>query len=281
MKAKTKPIHALIDADILLYQTVSAVEKPIDWGNDMWTLHSDIREAKQIFDLALADILSRLKTKAFTLCFSSPNNFRVRVLSDYKANRLTTRKPLAYSPVKSYAEQTYPTQAFPTLEADDVVGILGTAPNQKHRYVMVSEDKDFKSIPGFHYNPRSDIFTEVSVESANRHHFYQTLIGDSTDNYKGCPGVGPVKAEALLNADCSWSTIVSAFAKAGLTEEDALIQARVSRILRHGEYDNKTAEVKLWTPPTTTSQPSKTPASGKSSTPEASGTPEKARAALT
>ena len=248
MSKRKKPIHALIDADILLYQTSSAVEKPIDWGNDWWTLHSDFREAQQMFDVAIGDILDRVKTKSFTLCFSSPNNFRIRVMSDYKANRLTTRKPLCYGAIRQYAQETYSVAAYPTLEADDVIGILATSPKPKHQYVMVSEDKDFKTIPGKHFNPRTDTFMEVSQQSADRHHLYQTLIGDATDNYKGCPGIGPVKAEAILNADCSWTAVLNAFVKSGLTETDALVQARVARILRHGEYDLKTAEVKLWTP---------------------------------
>ena len=104
---KKKPLYALIDADILLYQTAAAVEKPIDWGNDMWTLHSDVQEATQMFDVALAEILEKLKTKSFILCFSSSNNFRIRILPEYKANRLTTRKPLAYAGIKLYAQNTY------------------------------------------------------------------------------------------------------------------------------------------------------------------------------
>ncbi len=279
--SKTKPTHALIDADILLYQTSSAVEKAIDWGDDLWTLHSDAREAQQMFDVSLADILGNVKTKNFTLCFSSPNNFRIRILGDYKANRIATRKPLAYHALRKYAEATYTTAAYPTLEADDVIGILGTRPKAGSSYVMVSEDKDFKSIPGLHYNPRTATFMQVSQDSADRFHLYQTLIGDTTDNYKGCPGVGPVKAEAILNDNCSWAAVLAAFTKAGLTEEDALAQARVARILRHGDYDLKTAEVKLWKPPTHTSHPSRTPASEKSLTVAASGTPEKARAGLT
>ena len=53
-----------------------------------------------------------------------------------------------------------------------------------------------------------------------------------------------------------WYEVVRAFADAGtkknplnLTESDALIQARVSRILRHGEYDFDTKQVTLWEPP--------------------------------
>jgi DNA polymerase-1 len=280
-RVKKKPIHALIDADILLYQTSSAVEKAIDWGGDLWTLHSDANEAKQMFDVALGDILENVMTKNFTLCFSSPNNFRIRILADYKANRVATRKPLAYAAVKKYAEETYKTASYPTLEADDVIGILATCPKPKHSYVMVSEDKDFKTIPGMHYNPRTGVWTSIDEEQADYHHLFQTLVGDTTDNYKGCPGVGPVKAGTLLTLHQSWDTVVAAFETAGLTEEDALTQARVARILRHGEYDIKTAEVKLWKPPTPTSHQSRTPASEKSSTPEASETPVKAKVVST
>jgi DNA polymerase-1 len=43
-----------------------------------------------------------------------------------------------------------------------------------------------------------------------------------------------------------WKIVVKAYEKAGMNEQDALQQARVARILRHGEYDKKTGEVKLW-----------------------------------
>ena len=42
--------------------------------------------------------------------------------------------------------------------------------------------------------------------------------------------------------------IIRGRGEAGLTEEDALVQARVARILRANEYDFGTGEVKLWEP---------------------------------
>ena len=39
---------------------------------------------------------------------------------------------------------------------------------------------------------------------------------------------------------------MAAFEKAGLSEEDALENAMLARILRDGEYNNETGEVKLW-----------------------------------
>jgi DNA polymerase-1 len=43
-----------------------------------------------------------------------------------------------------------------------------------------------------------------------------------------------------------WEAVKGAFKKAGFGEQEALCQARVARILRSGEYDKKTGNVKLW-----------------------------------
>jgi DNA polymerase-1 len=42
--------------------------------------------------------------------------------------------------------------------------------------------------------------------------------------------------------------VVAAYEKAGLTEEDAIVQARVARILRYEEFNQKKEEVLLWNP---------------------------------
>ena len=38
-----------IDADILAYQAVSSAEFEMDWGGDIWSLSTDLAEAKDIF----------------------------------------------------------------------------------------------------------------------------------------------------------------------------------------------------------------------------------------
>ena len=41
----------LVDGDLLVYKITSAIEEPIDWGNDFWTLHADLKLAKHDFEL--------------------------------------------------------------------------------------------------------------------------------------------------------------------------------------------------------------------------------------
>lgn len=79
----------------------------------------------------------------------------------------------------------------------------------------------------------------------------QTLAGDQTDNYPGCPGVGMKTADKLLDGLIQkdmWSCVVERFNKAGLEEEEALLQARLAHILQVGEYDFDTNSVVMWTP---------------------------------
>jgi DNA polymerase-1 len=134
----------------------------------------------------------------------------------------------------------------PTLEADDVIGILAT--KYPDEYAIWSADKDLKQIPAKHLT--DDGFIDISAEAADLFFYTQVLTGDTADNYKGCPGIGAVKAEALLSKGEHWQTVVAAYEKAGLSEEDALIQARVARILRTTDWNEEKQEVNLWLPTT-------------------------------
>ena len=56
---------------------------------------------------------------------------------------------------------------------------------------------------------------------------------------KGLPGIGPVKAKAILGPRPSWGAVEKAYIKAGFTRDDAIRQARLVRILRHCDWDQK------------------------------------------
>ena len=246
-------VTLLIDGDVVVYQATSATEQEIDWGDDLWTLHSNVDEAKRIVEEQVDSWVKRLGATDVVIAYSDSLNFRKDVYPLYKSHRQSKRKPLAYKEVKTWTTGVWETYQRPGLEGDDVLGILSTHPKAiPGQKIIVSIDKDMKTIPGYYWNPDKDEQpTFVSTEDADWYHLYQTLIGDKTDGYPGCPGIGPVKAEKLLDSVPvvdRWAAVVAAYEKAGLTEEDALAQARCARILRYTDYDFKRKEVKLWSP---------------------------------
>ena len=104
---------------------------------------------------------------------------------------------------------------------------------------MISGDKDFRSIPCRFYDFMRNEYYNTTLKEANYFHLYQTLIGDTVDNYKGCPKVGEVKAKRILDNEPTWEAVVRAYEANGLTEEDALENARLAFILRKGYYNKK------------------------------------------
>lgn len=241
----------LIDGDIILHQHASAVEEPFDWGDDMWTLHSDLSEAKQRLDYWVKGVMERFNAGRCLFALTSPDNWRCRVVPSYKAHRKSTRKPVCYKSLKEYVRDAYRVYEIETLEADDVLGLLATGafPGIRDKLVVVSSDKDLKTIPCRLYNPNDGSDRVITQEEADYNHLFQTLIGDQADGYPGCPGIGPKTAEKALAAQgVRWSTVCDLYKQAGLSEEEALRQARIARILRKGEYSLKSRKVKLWSP---------------------------------
>ena len=250
---KKKPLKILVDADMIVFRCCAACETPIDWDCDLTTLHCEHAECEKLVDDTVMSIVDKvLDHYKYTgkyellMCFSDVENFRKHIMPTYKANRIGKRKPLGYSKVVEWVKDNFTCYQKDTLEADDCVGILATL--NPHNSIIVSGDKDFKSIPGHFYNFLSDTYYEISEEEADYNHLFQTLVGDTADNYKGCPGVGAVGAKRILDANPTWEALVAQFIKKNLTEEDALLQARVARILRKSDYDFKARKPKLWSP---------------------------------
>lgn len=260
----------LIDADIVAFKVASISQKTFKFeGENGEVIEAvtvdDWEEVQPRVDEELAKYMAATKADDQIICLSCPTEegFRKAIFPLYKANRDYSKRPVHLSPAKDYMENDYRSYRKPGLEADDIMGILNTHPTLiPGKKVTVSEDKDLATIPGWLFNPAKDTKPRfITPDMADYFHFYQTLVGDSTDNYKGCPGIGPVKAEALLEKHChrgdntlafdtyfAWEAIVELFIAKGLTEEDALLQAQVARICRHTDYDFKEGKVILWKP---------------------------------
>ena len=164
-------------------------------------------------------------------------------MPEYKGHR-NRKKPCGYKRVINKLKTEYEVIVMPELEADDAMGIYAT---QNPGNVVVSPDKDMKQIPGELYN-LDEKFT-VTKREGEAWHLIQTLAGDQTDGYGGVPGIGVKRAETLFKEKgYSWKTVVQAFVDKDLTEEDALVNARLAKILTADDYDFKKKRPKLWSP---------------------------------
>jgi DNA polymerase I len=240
----------LIDADIIAYQITSSIEEPINWGNDLFTLHSDFNLAKDKYREYIKGLTDTFSPNKIMLFLSDSNNFRKTIYPEYKLNRVDKRKPVCFSEFRKWLFENEEAISEPRLEADDLIGIYATNPEIKGNKIIVSIDKDFKTIPST-ISVDGKTVIKVNKTNAQYNHAYQTLTGDNTDNIPGCPGIGPVNAKKILSNAVKgnyWPVVLEAFLKAKLTEKEALIQSRLTYILQHNDYNFKTKKVKLWSP---------------------------------
>ncbi len=247
-------LTALIDADILVYKEAAAGQKDFKWDNGAESRHvAPFEDVKENAEKELAKLVQEVKATAVILCFTDTvGNFRKKLYPPYKATR--REKPEHHKALMEYLMAEYPSYWRPGLEGDDIMGILATHPTLvKGPKVVVSIDKDMNTIPCDLYNPGKGTRKRVTVEEADYSHLFQTLTGDSVDEYPGCPRIGPTKAAQALEWGqeeglSAWQSVVGVYESRGLTEADALVQARCARILRHTDYNFKTKEPILWTP---------------------------------
>lgn len=269
-----KPRQIIIDGDMIVHRSCVAVEKDTRFLDRWHLLFSDFNDAWNVLIDTLHEITEIGETDEVLFVFSDTGTkWREEYDPTYKEHRKDTRKPLAYWAVREEAEKKYPFKVIPKLEADDTMGIIMTDPKYPFETVLWSLDKDLKQIPGLHI--REDEVVTITKEEGDFFHMFQTIAGDITDGYSGCPGVGGTIAERLLRngtafepymhtvksgprkgeeelrwnevpAESMWHTVRTTYEKAGLDEEAAIHQARLARILRREDY--KKREVVLWHP---------------------------------
>lgn len=241
----------LIDGDVLAYQSAFIAQTNFQWDEELWTVQSDLAIAKEWIVERLEFFKKKTSADDYILAISDRNNFRRKLFSDYKANRRSKFAPIGLQPIRDWLDAEYGTTIYPNLEADDVIAILATErPDINDERIIVSIDKDFKSVPCKFYDFNRDEMHEVSEEQANAYHLMQTIAGDPTDGYKGVPGIGTVKAQRMLDEKgATWSTVMEAYDKAGMTEDGALMNAWMAYLIRKGQYNKKRKELTyLWMP---------------------------------
>jgi DNA polymerase-1 len=242
----------LFDTDIFAFKAAATHESKTAFGS-----YSYPEQARKNFDSRISEVAEKLGLTKVVMCLTDNENFRYDVLPSYKSNRDRNKeaRPELLSMLKEYASDGYTSYKREGLEADDVMGILATHPTLiEGEKIIISEDKDMRTVSAKVYNPNrpDDGVLDISPEEAAAFHMWQTICGDTTDGYKGAVGIGKASeyAKDIIFTDMSgmWGEVLMAYAQVKLTEEDALVQARMAKILTAPYYDFKSKSVKLWSP---------------------------------
>jgi hypothetical protein len=181
---------ALIDADIVCYRIGFASE--------------DVGE--KICLARCAEFMEELVMKPWVGDYqgflTGSNNFRkdIAVTAPYKGNR-TQAKPKHYELIREYLNKAWGCEVIEGQEADDAIGIRAYEMEDVEDYVIMSIDKDLDMIRGWHYNFIKNTKYLINDQEAIKHFYTQILTGDRVDNIVGLKGVGPKKAEKILQ-DC-------------------------------------------------------------------------------
>lgn len=271
---------ALMDGDVFAFEAACGVEEPVHWGDGLWTLHAWEQEATARLRQRMARLQEIVGADQMKVCLSDSVNWRMEVLPTYKEQRKFVRKPMLLRLMRQVLVDEFGAVSFPELEGDDVLGIWATRPPKAWgETVIVTSDKDMKTIPGLFYRITDDRpeVVEYSEADADRFHLMQALAGDPTDGYFGCPGIGMTVAERIVDGcegveeydhtfvsgaragetvkrkrkvemETPWEAIVSHYALAGFGEEYAIKQAQVARICRADNWDFRSKKVIPWQP---------------------------------
>ena len=235
----------LVDADYVVYKCCAGAETEIDWGDDVILVTSKFSEAYTSVIRNLKKIAQNFlwDVPELVLFFSDSVNFRKSIQPEYKGHR-QRKKPCGYKRVINQLKTEYEVIIMPTLEADDALGIYAT---KYPGNIICSPDKDMRQIPGKLFDMEETV--NVEEHEGKRWHLIQTLAGDQTDGYAGCPGIGVKRAITLFeDKGYSWKTVVTAFADKDLSEDVALENARLAKILTASDYDFNRQQPILWTP---------------------------------
>lgn len=183
---------ALIDADSIVYI--------LAWK------HRDDPEAfglEHSIDSFIESILVSTNADCVIGAFTADTHFRYPIYkyADYKGHR--GEKPIWVSDIElramHYMMDNYKFIKPNYIEADDVLSYIPQIlPKDTYEFVYCSPDKDLKQLAGVHYDYRTLTTVVISEQEAMYNLAYQLLIGDVTDNIKGIPGIGKVKAAKIL-----------------------------------------------------------------------------------
>lgn len=202
----------LLDAYALIYRAYYAfIKNP--------RMNSKGQNTSAIFGFVntLDDLLKRENPTHIAVAFDPPGpTFRHEAYEHYKAQREETPEVIRWS--VPYIKKIIEAYRIPILEvsgfeADDVIGTIARKAEKKgYTVYMMTPDKDYGQLVGervWMYKPKygstecevlksEDIKSKYRLSNTRQMIDYLALVGDSSDNIPGCPGIGDVTAGKIL-----------------------------------------------------------------------------------
>ena len=237
----------LLDAYALIYRAYYAfIKNPRINSKGMNT------SAVMGFVNTLNEILTKEQPTHIGVAFDHGKTFRDEAFPAYKAQREETPEDIRASVpvIKTIIEAMHiPVLQVDGFEADDVIGTLATKAGAAGiKTYMLTPDKDYGQLVSdnvFIFRPRhgggyetmgpSEVCAKYELDSPTQVIDLLALMGDSADNFPGCPGVGPKTASKLIGEFGSIDNMLASTAKikGKLREkvESAVDDIRMSKFL--------------------------------------------------
>lgn len=217
-------MKVLIDGDVLRYELGAVsiakdeifgmiIEKP-------WS----VSEVNDLVDSKVQQIIDKSGADSYEMFLTGSGNFRIAIatIAPYKGQRKGD-KPYHWDTVSKRLKERWNAVEYCGIEADDIMAIRATEIENEApgTVIIASRDKDLRQVPCLHYSwacgenqPERptypvDYLGWIDWEKQNsggykltgvglRFFYGQLLVGDTVDNIKGCPKVGPLKAVTAL-----------------------------------------------------------------------------------
>lgn len=201
----------LLDAYALIYRSYYAFLK-----NPRINSKGLNTSAVMGFCNTLNEVLTKEKPTHIGVAFDHGKTFRHDAFPQYKAQREETPEDIKLSVpiIKQVLEAMHiPILQVDGFEADDVIGTVATRfGSDGIETFMLTPDKDYGQLIGpnvFMYRPRhgggyetlgeKEVEAKYGIPTPAQVVDLLALMGDSADNFPGCPGVGEKTAAKLIN----------------------------------------------------------------------------------
>ena len=235
----TNETTVLIDADIVAYRCAASCEN----------------ESAELAISRTNDLIQRIidetKATSYNCYLTGGNNYRYQYNPDYKGNRVDTPRPRWLQPVREHLVTTWNASVEDGQEADDAMGIFQSA---NKNTIISSLDKDMHMIPGEHHSwtisgtsstgkvwEKPGCLREISMIDANRHFYWQLLMGDKADNIFGFDGLArakvPLKLQYIFDELASYTDEMDMFefVRELYNDDDRLLMNGICLWIRRNE----------------------------------------------